>query len=292
MDNKTINISIPDRLLRAIDKQAEFELRNRSELIREAMRQYLLKKADSSELSFSKTENERMRSILEFENYSQQSLLLLSCVYRPQPIDIEDLFGGSQSEIVNLIEKPPAFRRMGWDLQTLDRVKVIAGEYAQVTNGPAKILRVYRGGQIVFTVDEEVLGWVVNDSNEEDQYSFNALAMVELVTNFVRFVGEIVNHHTTKPTHAVYKVQIQNPEHKLLNIKNKRKKSFTESSEPISLRTVGREIITKVSNGEYDYESISYKVLSEIFYFFGLPKDRFPYVNRDKEIVDIDAFGK
>lgn len=44
MKTKIINISLPERMLQDADKVAQLESRNRSELFREAMRNYLLRR--------------------------------------------------------------------------------------------------------------------------------------------------------------------------------------------------------------------------------------------------------
>lgn len=50
MDAQIVNISLPARLLQLIDKVAEKEARSRSELFREAIRSYVLRRAKWDEL--------------------------------------------------------------------------------------------------------------------------------------------------------------------------------------------------------------------------------------------------
>jgi metal-responsive CopG/Arc/MetJ family transcriptional regulator len=50
MDTKVINISIPDKLLIEADKIAKEEFRGRSELFREALRNYILERKNLTEL--------------------------------------------------------------------------------------------------------------------------------------------------------------------------------------------------------------------------------------------------
>ena len=50
MQNQTINISIPAKLLRAVDEFAKKEARSRSELFREAVRSYVLRQSQWREL--------------------------------------------------------------------------------------------------------------------------------------------------------------------------------------------------------------------------------------------------
>lgn len=50
MDSQIVNISIPERLLKLVDQVAEKEARSRSELFREAIRSYVLRKTQWNEL--------------------------------------------------------------------------------------------------------------------------------------------------------------------------------------------------------------------------------------------------
>ena len=50
MKTKIINISIPDSLLDEADKMAEAEYRNRSDLFREALRNYILYKKELKQI--------------------------------------------------------------------------------------------------------------------------------------------------------------------------------------------------------------------------------------------------
>lgn len=57
MDTQIINISLPTKLLSLVDKVAEKEARSRSELFREAIRSYVLRRSQWKEL-FSYGENQ------------------------------------------------------------------------------------------------------------------------------------------------------------------------------------------------------------------------------------------
>lgn len=50
MQNKTLNIVLPEELVKKADEQAKKEYRNRSELIREALRIYLEDQGDWEEI--------------------------------------------------------------------------------------------------------------------------------------------------------------------------------------------------------------------------------------------------
>jgi metal-responsive CopG/Arc/MetJ family transcriptional regulator len=62
MDSQIINISIPASLLNLVDKVAQKEARSRSELFREAVRSYVLRKAQWDKLfSYAQKQTKKMK---------------------------------------------------------------------------------------------------------------------------------------------------------------------------------------------------------------------------------------
>lgn len=62
MDAQIVNISLPAKLLQLVDKVAEKEARSRSELFREAIRSYVLRKDKWNELfSYSQKQTKKMK---------------------------------------------------------------------------------------------------------------------------------------------------------------------------------------------------------------------------------------
>ena len=70
MDTQMINFSIPTALLRQMDRLAEEESRNRSEFLREAVRQYMQEREDRKrDFSFMRKSAERI-NMTEEEAYA------------------------------------------------------------------------------------------------------------------------------------------------------------------------------------------------------------------------------
>lgn len=291
MKNTTINISLPESLLQATDKQAETELRNRSELIREAVRDYLLKRGqDNPTDSFSKLEYKRLDDFIQ-ELDSERKWIVLSLTYRSQPNSVKDIFGGESSPVTKLIEHPGGFRRMGWDLETLDRAKPVAGEFLQVTNGIRKILRVDRDGQVLFAADEEFLGWAVNKETNDDVFSVNGIAASEVMTNFVQF-GFLLGEHMEEPvSKMILKVALHNPKKQKISLAMVHKNfPFSERTTPEIINASAREVSVSLSKENFSLEKAAYKFLAELFYLFGMREDEFKYVDRDKKEVNLAFF--
>ena len=295
MKTTTINISLPETLLKAADKQAETELRNRSELIRESLRTYLISKSGGAEDSFTKEEIERAKRILDFSNLKQERVVVLSSVLRPQPNKIVNIFGGAESPVAKLMENPPSFRNSGWDLQTLDHAKPVAGEYLEAVNGDRKILRLYRDGQIVFSGDEQFFGHGANKDNDEDVpekniFSFNGLGIAEAVANFTNFSFKMAEFSEEPVNKIIFKIEIFNPNKTALGLKNiVRNFPWPESVGEMHLDFAQREIVIPFSK-DFKFEKAAYNILAELFFFFGLSEDRFWYVNKETKEVDLNFF--
>lgn len=291
MKNTTINISLPESLLQAADKQAETELRNRSELIREAVRDYLLKRGqDNPTDSFSRLEHKRFDEFVQ-ELDPERKWIVLSLSYRPQPNSVKNIFGGESSPVTTLVEHPGGFRRMGWDLETLDRAKPVAGEFLQVTNGIRKILRVDRDGQVLFAADEEFLGWAVNKETTDDTFSVNGIAASEVMTNFVRFGHDLSEHMEEKVAKMILKVALHNPKKQKISLALVHKNfPFPERTTPEIINASAREVSIPLSGDVFKLESAAYRFLSELFYLFGLREDEFRYVDKEKKEVNLQFF--
>ncbi len=290
MKTQTVNISIPDPLLDAADKQAEREHRNRSDLFREALRWYLTEKGSVafSEV-FTGTELKRVSEIVDFAAFKDDRIIVLSCVFRPQPNKVVDIFAGNSS-VVQLIENPPTFRHAGWDLQTLDRAKPIAGEYIQVANGDRKVVRVFRDGQIIAAGDSNFFGHGVN-KDPDQVFALNGLAIAEFLTNFVNFSIKLSEQLDIPASTMIFKVRLLNPTKEKVKLELVRKDGFPfpETAGEIYLDLVDREVVINLEEGK-KFERIAYLLLAEFYYFFGRRDDEFWYVNKETKEINLDFF--
>lgn len=288
---QVINITLSDELLKAVDKQAEVELRNRSELLREAARMYLLEKnASKSHQSFTDDESNRVNDIKNFSDFGKNTTFSISCSFRPQPNNIEEIFSGRESELIKYIEDPKSFRNMGWDLRTLGRAVPVAGEYLQITNGDRKIIRIYRDGQIVFAASEDFFGHGtgINEDEVNKIFKFNSMASAELISNFANFSLEIGKHLANETSGIVYKIRIFNPDRKHLELVAAN--TFREKLGELTLDFADREVY--IAREDLEPQKIAYLVWAEFNYLFGISEDHFHFTNRDKKLMDFEEFNK
>ncbi len=293
MDNKTFNISMPKALLDAIDKQAEIEFRNRSDLIREATRTYIAQKGGMSIAdNLTTTEESRIKDSLNFSDFMSSPAIIFSCVYRPQPNAVKDIFTAG-SRVMDLVERPPKLRNMGWDLDTLDRARPVAGDYLEVVNGKRKLLRLYRDGQHVFSAGMGFFGHAVN-ATQESPSNFNLLSVAELITNFVTFSQSISENLEKDASSFVFTIAVSNPQTDGQNKKALELMAYdgigTEKAGKLELEWVERNIVIREKN--ISVERIAYLIYSEFCYFFGARSDELWYVNKDNREINKSVFLK
>ena len=288
---QVINITLSDDLLKAVDKQAEVELRNRSELVREADRTYILNKnANEIHKTFTNNESNRVKDIINFSDFRDSTTLALSCSFRPQPNKIENIFAGNGSELIKYIENPKSFRNMGWDLRTLGRAVPVAGEYLQITNGDRKIIRIYRDGQIIFAASEDFFGHGMEIEQEEvdKTFKFNSMASAEVISNFTNFTLEIAKYFSINPTGLVYKVRIFNPKRKHLELISLG--TFPDKLGELTLDYADREVFILIERSSS--EKIAYSIWAELNYLFGVSEDHFSFVNKTEKLMNFEEFVK
>lgn len=288
-ENKTVNISLSKALLNAIDKQAEVEFRNRSDLIREAVRAYIASRGGmSTEHKLTTTEHGRIKEALNFTSLKDEPAILLSCAFRPQPNFVKDIFKGG-SKVIELVENPPRFRRMGWDLQTLDRARPVAGEYLEVANGKRKLLRLYRDGQHTLAAGMDFFGHAVNKGLAE-RTNFNLLAVAECIANFVVFSKQVSSELLEESNALIFTVAISNPTTKPLKL-HAYDGLGTDKVGELELEWAERNIII-INPGTVTDMKMAYQVYAELCYFFGMNTNEFWYVDKDKLEVRKEDFVK
>lgn len=283
-------------LLDAIDKQAETEFRNRSDLIREAVRQYIAQKGGMN-LANNLTEDEtsRIHENLNFAGFSSQPVLILSCAYRPQPNSVKDIFTGG-SPALELLERPPKLRNMGWDLDTLDRARPIAGEYLEVKNGRTKIIRLYRDGQHTFSAGIDFFGHGVNKDRDMSN-NLNLLSVAELITNFTSFSDAISKTLENGSGTLIFTIAVSNPQATPSERNKKPLKlsayngGWAEDAGEFTMDWAERNVVIRAEDN-LSVEQIAYLIYAEFCYFFGNRGDELWYVKEGSREINTEVFLK
>lgn len=289
--NEMVNVTIPKALLDAIDEQAKTEFRNRGELLREAARFYLAQKGGLTNAdTLTSIEQTRIHDIGSFAGFGSAPQIILSCAYRSQPNKIKDIFT-AEAGAMKLMERPSKLRNGGWDLETQDRARPIAGDFLEVKND-VKLLRLYRDGQQTFAGGMGFFGTGAN--GPDDGGNFNLLSVAELITNFVTFTKVMSDNLEHDADSAIYSIAVLNPGSEddpapVLRLMGYNGVSMREVGTGLGMEWVERHVVSH-SASRLSIERIAYLLYSEFCYFFGVRSDELPYVNKKTQEVDKSKF--
>ena len=119
--------------------------------------------------------------------------------------ELATVFQSGEGSIRHAFEEPPILRDNGWSLETFDKAKIVEGSFLQLTNGPRKILRLFRDGLFIMGAstgsDFLSLGNTPNILNQ--------LALIELTYNFVSFTQLVIKDCQPPATQINFLVQLR-----------------------------------------------------------------------------------
>lgn len=105
-----------------------------------------------------------------------------------------------ESNLYNLIKKPPTLRNMGWDLNVaFSEYPKPSGEAWEIMNGNRKILQVNKTGTVAAAGTlQEFLDWGTKRDQETYKPLINAFALVEYINMYCYFLKEFFSRFAKK----------------------------------------------------------------------------------------------
>jgi len=273
------------------DKNIENRFNNLESLI-----QLFLKTKDEQRNKDKKIINKRVNQTLQL-NGKQKRLLMLIAYPKEKQGKLKSLFINEEGSIKRKLEDPPLnagkIRYAGWSLETLDKGRIIERQFVRVQSGDTKTIDLYQDGTLIFTglADEEFLAHA-----SEDGLRINSIGLIEIVYNFISFYREVINDLTIKPS-------IISVEFRFLNMHLDGKKTYliekaieaTFAGEKHEAPQDNYSLETPIDFNVQDFElgktaEITYKVVEEIYLWFGIPldKENIPYTKIENSVVSID----
>lgn len=198
-------------------------------------------------------------------------------------VDINDFFAGEyRNTFYQLLQNPPVIRRMGWSLETLDVPKIVEGKCYEVVNGDRKVIRLFRDGTLVTKVSmgSDFLGWGQNAEAFQNNPKLNTTAFVEFILNYFIFYARFLEESDLSLDYNFAFTAKLNG----LNVGEQRIKlspnpahgSFNWETDFVPAPTADDKIefeyTFKGSDLRNDPHRVAYKVVSEIFLWFGFSK--------------------
>lgn len=236
-----------------------------------------------------KVKSQLMKAITD--NKMNQSPNFSLIAYPKEPAMLKTIFINDKGSIKHKLEHPPELRHTGWNLETSDRAQIKEGKLIRVEIEGAKIIDLYETGEMVFCVvaTEDFLSW----GRTKDGFRFNTLALIESISNFVIFYGEVLKDFTQAIKNIYFSfafnnLWVDNNKYYLVpypvgsmgyNFCDEKKEAPQASifSDPIS---------SEINN--FITEAAAYELISKIFLWFGITLDKIPYTKIDNGVTVID----
>jgi hypothetical protein len=231
----------------------------------------------------------KIAKIIEQEKIKDRRNIIISA-YPNQIEELKTIFSTTNNSIKKHLETPPSLRYAGWNLETLDQAKMMNGELIRVVNGDRKIINLYRDGSLIFIgrADYNFLAW----ASSPEKQKINPVALIEIIYNFVNFYNLVINDFKSLPEKISFRIDLKNMH--LNGIKsrlapyqiNSTAQMFdidtTEAPENDFAFT--KTFLTK----DYDAGLISYEIIKEIYFWFGIEENKIPYTKDEESIKKID----
>jgi len=221
----------------------------------------------------------RIDAGVEAVGLSDRPVFILAAAPK-EVVEIPSLFSARNAEIVRVIEDPPRLRRSGFGPEAGINSRIIEGKCRRAVVPRHKLLEVWRDGTVIMiaTADADFLSWG-NRSNE--RLRINPLVLVECSYLFTVLVGKILGNAASVPTRPVLY---------LLGIRRMTVQDscvlfpgpltlFPQGPRSAPGSDVSINVLGMITD---DPKFVSFKLVSNLYNWFGFEDDAIPYTSQDE----------
>lgn len=199
------------------------------------------------------------------------------------------LFAGKDTPLVATFDHPPTLRRAGFDLEHSGNSRIVRGDLRRGLVQGFKVLELWRDGVLIYAVEAGFQpGW--GNPVTDGGVRVNPLALAEPVYLFAELTRQIYEQSTVKPGRIAYRVSfsrlVENGELAKLS-EGPLEPIFFESGEPFVAPGPEMERTVIWEHPEVDSGAVAYRLLQEVYHWFGISDSGIPYTRRIKETTTV-----
>lgn len=215
----------------------------------------------------------------------------LSLVAVPgEAVDVPELFAGSRSELIQLLEHPPELRHAGFDLTVGERPIVSSGVRRALSPG-SRVLELHRDGVLIFSADaKSLLAW--GTSSDDQPLRLNVLALAETTYVFAALVRAVSKHLRPPAESWRYVLGLQRMEdagkRAVLGPGSRRSADQLFPRRQRALGSPDFEYRSPPIPATTDPRIVAYRLRQELYVAFGFDADGIPYVIKLNNEVGTD----
>jgi cellulose biosynthesis protein BcsQ len=247
-------------------------------------------KSDLTLFNFQKV-GARISSALSNSGFADQPSLVLAAVTQT-PVDLIEMVESNESETVRLLRRPPNLRSSGFDLGRFDEMPLTGGGLVRRGKRAREFLELWRDGTLISAITGDKLFWA-HEERGGGQMSIHPLALAETALIFCDLSSRIFKRAKPNPGHVLYFAELRRLHSGVI-------------AATIEPREVGRFPVLRPldearriapADGERFYISArlvddpaetAFRLLSEIYVWFGVEMDKIPYATRRNDAWQID----
>ena len=229
----------------------------------------------------------RARETLRFEE--KPTLFLVA--WSLEPVQFPALFESRQETVVKLLENPPRFRDAGFDVSTHRASAIIEAELRRCIIPEHKLLELWRDGPLIFVApgDEWHLCWGMR-STEETGLRINNLPLAETTYLFSELALRFYAESVPQPARINFRLGLESMtvQERPCSLNLYRPDQFNLAHDRQNAPASHRMVDIEVERVASDAGVVAYRLLAELFAWFGFDADRMPYVDRGVQPPRID----
>jgi len=211
-----------------------------------------------------------------------------------QPIDFPNLFESHEVPVVRLLEQPPRLRDAGFDFATRRLSTIVEGQLRRCLNPEHKILEVWRDGPLICVVsgDDWHLCWGMR-SAPETGLRINNLALAETIYLFCDWSLKVYGNGIPVPERFKIRAMLSdmttNGRPCSLNPYRPNDINMNDDRRSAPGGAPGQHFEIEVEPATADPGVMAYRLLSDVYAWFGFNATDMPYVNREAAPPRIDS---
>jgi hypothetical protein len=222
----------------------------------------------------------------------QERPTMLLAAWTQQRVEIPTLFESQATDVVQLLENPPRLRNGGFDLNTRRPSEIIQGKLRRTKSTGNKLLEVWRDGVLIFAApgDEWHLCWGMR-SDDTTGLRINNHALAETTFLFSKLAIKLYEHAVPQPGKLKFSMSLG-----AMTMFGKPCSLYPHPPDPYGLWVDETRYAPADSwQGTVETERLgadpavtSYRLLAELYAWFGFNADQIPYVDGAKTPPRID----
>ncbi len=210
-----------------------------------------------------------------------------------RPIDFPSLFESHEVPVVRLLEQPPRLRDAGFDFATRRLSTIVEGQLRRCLIPEHKIIDVWRDGPLICVLpgDDWHLCWGMR-STPETGLRINNLALTETVYLFCDWVLKVYANAVPVPERFKVRIVLSgmtlNGRACSLNPYRPNEFNINDNRRPAPGAAAAQHFEIDVERANADSGVMAYRLLSQVYAWFGFNATEMPYVNRAQQSPKID----